>query len=247
MTWSRFDDLYDEHEKVEEAWFAFPPNPVGLHAMATTACNRWLSNGVIRPRWIEEKLPKKRDQERILSAMVTIELLDFLPAGETRTLIDSDENEIVVGPFDRPRYIVHDFLDRHDSSVQVKERREKDAARKRTGRRPESNGTPNGVRADSKRTPAGSRARPRVGAPPRPDPTLPYPLPPLPPEGGRKTDHAKFEKALNAFTAEHFPGVPPSFVASAAAGLRTRGKEPTVEALRGHVEKWATPASGAAA
>lgn len=184
MTWSRFDDGYDEHEKIDEAWHAFPPNPVGLHVMATTACNRWLSDGVIRPRWIAEKLPKRRDRDQILSEMVAVELLDMLPAGEIRTLIDTANppNEITVGPFPEDRYLVHDFLDRHDSSVQVKDKRRRDADRKARNRH-SSAGSPQDVRADSTRTPSGiqsesagsprvPRARPRGGPPAHPSPAL---------------------------------------------------------------------------
>ncbi len=93
MTWSRFDDAYDEHEKVQDCWHAFPPNPVGLHVMATTACNRWLSDGVIRPRWITEKLPKPSDQRKLLGHIVEVADRDTLFSAPrhpyTRMLLDA--------------------------------------------------------------------------------------------------------------------------------------------------------------
>lgn len=144
MTWSKFDDRYDEHDKVEEAWFRHPPNPVGLHVMATTACNRWLSDGVIKPRWLASMLPKPKDYETVLATMVDVELFDLLPEGEQATLTDSDGEPVVVGPFAEDRYLVHDFLERHDSKRQVTARRAADAARKRKGFRKESAGTTNG-------------------------------------------------------------------------------------------------------
>lgn len=185
MTWSRFDDGYDEHEKVQDAWHS-EPAAIGLHVMATTACNRWLSDGVIRPRWLQAQLPEKRLREKTLRVLVDVELFDVIPAGDTITVQDSDDNEIVLGPFEEPRYLVHDFLDRHDSSVQVKARRAADAERKRRGRRKDSARSPEDVRADADRTPPGipadsarnplaSRARGRVGARPHPDPTRPDP------------------------------------------------------------------------
>lgn len=161
MTWSRFDDRYDEHEKIDSAWHAFPPNPVGLHVMATTACNRWLSDGVVRPLWLAGKLPQAKARNAILAAMLELELFDLLPAGQQLRVRDGGNHEIVLGPFPEDRYIVHDFLDRHDSSVQVKERRRKDAERKRTGGQKDSAGTPRGIRADA----AGTPRAPRAGAP----------------------------------------------------------------------------------
>lgn len=179
MTWSRFDDGYDEHEKVQEAWHSVPA-AVGLHVMATTACNRWLSDGVIRPRWLAATLPDRRTRARVLAALLEVELFDVLPANETVTVYDSDDNEIVLGPYPEERYLVHDFLDRHDSSVMVKNRRRADAdrkARSRSGKtgnvRPDSERTPSGIQAESERSPSASRAGARAGAPPHPDPTLP--------------------------------------------------------------------------
>ena len=177
MTWSRFDDGYDEHEKVQEAWHSVPA-AVGLHVMATTACNRWLSDGVIRPRWLAATLPDRRARKRVLDVLLEVELFDVLPANETVVVYDSDDNEIVLGPYPEERYLVHDFLDRHDSSVMVKNRRRADAERKARSRssktgnvRSDSERTPAGIQAESARSPSASRAGARAGAPPHPDPT----------------------------------------------------------------------------
>ena len=182
MTWSRFDDLYDEHDKVQRAWDADHAT-IGIHVMATTACNRWLSDGVVRPRWLLGVLPDKRERERVLQALVEVELFDVLTAGDTVIVLDSGENEIVLGPYPEDRYVVHDFLERHDSSVQVKERRRKDAERKARVRH-SSAGSPPGVRSDITPDSAGSPGPPRGRArASRPDPTLPSPTetPPQPP------------------------------------------------------------------
>lgn len=157
MTWSKFDDGYDEHEKVLSAWFATPPNAVGLHVLATTVCNRRLSDGVVPPTWLQTMLPPggrwRRHYAATLDAAVTSGLFDVLDAGSTAQFVDIAETEIVVGPFPEARYLVHDFLDRHESSVTVKTRR-----------------------AAKQRSRARERVRPpaRVGAPAsRPDPTRP--------------------------------------------------------------------------
>lgn len=177
MSWSRFDDGYDEHEKIQAAWFAFPPNPVGLHVLATTACNRWGSDGVIRERWLEFMLPHKRRRADVLAECVTVGLFERLPAGKSRVLMDGDGNEIAVGPFREDRYVVHDFLDRHESSVQRRARLDADAERKRKAR---SGGTPKTVPADS------------GGTPPRP------------PANGRQRDQRQFEDRCEQYGQQHF-------------------------------------------
>ena len=185
MSWSRFDDLYDEHDKVEDAWEQDRAT-VGLHVMATTHCNRLSTDGVVRPRWLRRKLPTEKERSRVLAVMVEVGLFDLLPAGEIVTVRDSDGEAITLGPFAEDRHIVHDFLLRHDSSRQVKERRKADAVRKaasrRRGRRAESERSPEDVRADSGRTPGGvqpesgaSRTCGRAGAQAFPDPALPDP------------------------------------------------------------------------
>jgi hypothetical protein len=241
VTWSRFDDLYDEHENVEDAWFSAPPNPVGLHVMATTACNRWLTDGVIRPRWLERMLPKQREREQILDLMVQHNLFDFLPAGQTAELVDSDEAVVVLGPFTEARYVVHDFLDHHDSRRQIKERRTKDAERKRRGRRLDSSETPDGVRADSEGSPkhrasAGARASARV--PTRPDPTSTPPRPPA--SGGRKRDQGRFAEQMTAWAQSAVPDLPARGVAWAVSQLRSANvaeRDITVDRIRSTVDR----------
>lgn len=211
MTWSRFDDGYDEHEKIEDAWFAFPPTPVGLHIMATTACNRWLSDGVVRPRWLQKMLPKDKDRHLVLEYMVKCALFDVLPAGRTISAVDQSGQATTLGPFDEDRYVVHDFLKRHDCATTIKAKRAKDAERKARARRPDSEGIPDGVRADSAGTPNGHRPesngsplRPHAGAPApasRPDPTRPTSIDPLTPRAelaGEQTDHGDLTTRENA-------------------------------------------------
>lgn len=129
MSWSMFDDRYDENDKIADAWEADRAT-VGLHAMATTACSRWESDGVIRPRWLTTMLPNKRERERILGVMVEIGLFDLLRAGETMVLEDRDGESIEFGPFDEDRYVVHGYLKFHDSAAKRARNREWDRRRK---------------------------------------------------------------------------------------------------------------------
>lgn len=249
MTWSRFDDGYDEHEKIENAWFDDDAT-IGLHAMATTACNRWLSDGVIRPRWLQHKLPAPRKRTSVLALMVRHGLFDLLEAGQQRILNDDAGNEIPVGPFDEDRYIVHDFLDRHDSSLMVKDRRRKDAERKKPRTTTESAALPSGLHTDSGRNPSGShtdsngsRMRPREGAPAHPDPTLPNQDPPSPPKGGRQRDRDSYEKEVAEYAIGLFPDADPleaaGHVRAAIAALRPA--ERTTENVRARAARWLEP------
>lgn len=214
MTWSKFDDLYDEHEKIQDAW-ELDRAAVGLHVMATTHCNRMLTDGVVQPRWLKRMLPSPKEHHRVLGVMVDVGLFDLLPAGQTRTVNDAEGDPVTLGPFAEDRYLVHDFLDRHESKRQVEERRARDAARKRSGRRKESGGSPSGRRAESERSPD-------VRAPAsRPDPTRPdqkTPPPPAsrgsdeptmlrPPSKGnsRQRDLDRFRQQIGEATARLFP------------------------------------------
>lgn len=114
MSYAKVDDLYDDRRKIKRAWRAFPPNPVGLHAMAITYCQRHKLDGRVPDDWIEELLPAKRLRDQILSGMVEFKLFDFAP--------HEDGN-----------YVVHDFLDYNESAAERKRRSEqaKEAARER--------------------------------------------------------------------------------------------------------------------
>lgn len=242
MTWSKFDDGYDEDDPVEEAWFAFPPNPVGLHVQATTACNRWLSDGVIKPRWITYKLPDPAARAAVLAGCVAHELFDLLPVGERRMLVDQDGNEITVGPFAEDRYLVHGFLKYHESALQIKARRAKDAATKRRNRA--SQRSPSGVRRDvptdvppdtggtAPGRPEDSGGSPYAGAdapgPARPVPTRPDPTAPQEEEDarGRASDRAFLDAAVARLSTVEGLRVEEASVLSALRRAKSVGADP---------------------
>lgn len=129
MTWSRFDDGYDEHEKVQEAWHCAPA-AVGLHAMAITMCARRQTNGVIPVRWIAQMLPAARVRNASVRALVDVGLFDILAAGDIAELENPRGGTVTVGPFPEDRYLVHDFLEYNPSTVEVERNREWDRRRK---------------------------------------------------------------------------------------------------------------------
>jgi hypothetical protein len=232
VTWSKFDDLYDEHEKVEDAWERERAT-IGLHVQATTYCNRLLTDGVIHPRWLRRKLPERRERDRVLVVMVECGLFDLLHAGETITVTPKGGGLVTLGPFPEDRYVVHDFLDRHDPKAIVQARREAEAERKRTSRSARSPKSVHpDVQADAARTAAGIRAAsddpPARVIPTRPDPTIP----PLPPEGGRKREQDRFAEEMRAWAAVAYPDLPADVVVGAVQRLRAAKSDVTPDRVR---------------
>ena len=109
MAHAKVDDLYDDKRKVKRAWKAHPPNPIGLHIMAITHCQRHRLDGNIPDDWIEEMLPVARIRTQIIATLVAERLFDEQPHADGS-------------------YYVHDFLDWNESAAVRTERA--DAARK---------------------------------------------------------------------------------------------------------------------
>jgi hypothetical protein len=129
VTWSKFDDGYDQNEKIEDAWYENPAT-IGLHVMATTHCARHGSNGVIRPRWLADKIPSVKERARVVETLVRHGLFELLPAGAITMLADRDGELTEVGPFPDERYVVHDFLKYNDSVAKRERLRDWDRRRK---------------------------------------------------------------------------------------------------------------------
>jgi hypothetical protein len=146
VSWSRFDDLYDDNRKVKKAW-RLQPAAVGLHAMAITYSSRHETDGYVDLDWLEEKLPNARNRERVLRALVETGLLEAVDDG---------------------RFQVHDYLDYNPSSAQLQDRRRKDAERKARGVQKDSERNPDGIQTESARNPDGLGS---AGAGPRPIPS----------------------------------------------------------------------------
>jgi hypothetical protein len=176
MSWSRFDDLYDDHPKVMAATHS-NALAAALHPQAITAASRRESDGLVDPFWLLARAPDKRKRTEALTVLVRLRLFDVIPAGETWAGEDDKGHAVTIGPFTEDRHIVHDYLDYNPSSVQLQERRRLDAERKASGRRKDSDGSPAGHDADSEGSPSGPRGS--AGADPRP---TPHPSPSPSPE-----------------------------------------------------------------
>lgn len=156
MTWSKFDDRYDDNRKVKKAW-RLEPATVGIHAMAITYSSRHETDGWIDLDWLIEKLPNPKVRERTIKTLIDEGLLET-PDGE--------------------RFQVHDYLKFNPSARDLADKRHKDAERKRiaaekraaeaadsarnnqtppAGIQPDSNGIPNGFHAESERNLSGIR------------------------------------------------------------------------------------------
>lgn len=116
MTYAKVDDIYDDKRKIKRAWRAHSPNPIGLHIMAITYCQRHALDGRVPDDWLEELLPKGRDREAILATMVREGLFDEAPHPDGR-------------------FAVHDFLEWNESAAERESRAERArrAANKRYG------------------------------------------------------------------------------------------------------------------
>jgi len=119
VTWAKMDDRYDDSRKVKRAWRGHP-RAVGLHAMAVTHCARHNTDGLIDPEWIAEKLPTTRERHAVLRVLEDCELFHRIPAGESLTVTDRDGNTLALqSPYaGEEAWVVHDYLQYNDSSVQ---------------------------------------------------------------------------------------------------------------------------------
>jgi hypothetical protein len=114
MSYAQLDDLYDDTRKIKRAWKAHAPNPVGLHSMAITYCQRHRTDGMLPDDWLDEMLPKPRERAVVLATMVEHRLFDL-------------------DPHDEGQYRVHNFLKRNASRAdrEAKSKAAAEAAAKR--------------------------------------------------------------------------------------------------------------------
>jgi len=210
MSWAKVDDQLHGHRKAKLAWKRHP-RALGLHLLALSYCAGHLTDGLVDVEFVEEKVPVARERTAVTAALVDAGLWTVVEDG----------------------WRIHDWLEYNPSRTDILEKRRADAERKARRRAAESGQSPNGRAAES--------GGPRAGAPAgasRPVPS--QPLPPLPPRGKKQRDLLRYEGKLAEFTAQHFPGVDPGYVAHYESMLRASGREPTVEALRPLVERYGT-------
>jgi hypothetical protein len=168
VTWSRLDDLYDDHPKVLAAMH-MNPLAVALHVTAITASSRRESDGLVDPFWLLARVPDRKRRVEVLRVLVELALFEVLAPDRAYVFTDTAGFSVTLGPFPDERYVVHGYLDFNPSSAQLQDRRRRDSERKAGGRRKESAESPNGVHADTDRNPSGpSRGSARA---------LPQPIP----------------------------------------------------------------------
>ncbi len=93
MSWAKLDDQFHGHRKILRAWKCRPA--LGLHFMAMSYAAGHEPRGFLPAEWVEEKLPAKRERERVVAALVDV------PAGFTAGLWEPVEGGWMVHDWDQ--------------------------------------------------------------------------------------------------------------------------------------------------
>ena len=167
MPWGRIDDSLYDHPKLDKLGRRRMP-ALGLHLVALSWCNRWLTDGCLP----SDRATKLGGRIRDADALVEAGLWERTTDG----------------------YRIHDFLTYNDSREDVLARRAADAERKRKGRESgsknagrggdgrydsamESGRSPDGVRSESATASTATRPGPSRPVPARPGPSRPDRIP----------------------------------------------------------------------
>lgn len=108
MPWARCDDSAHEHRKFKRAGL----EATGLYWMAVSYCARYLTDGHVDHRWLEERVPQRGRRVRLLDTLVENHLFELNGNG----------------------YFVHDYHDYNPTAEKVRERRRKELAKKQRQR-----------------------------------------------------------------------------------------------------------------
>lgn len=119
MTWARLDDRFYSHRKVRRAWKLCRAS-IGLHTLALTYTCGYDLNGRVDSEFVEMMLPAQRERERAVAALVQAGLWEE----------NGDD------------WLIHDFLDYNQSADEIREKRDREAARKAAARAKAANGSP---------------------------------------------------------------------------------------------------------
>jgi hypothetical protein len=110
MTWARLDDRFHDNRKIKRAWRRAPA-AVGLHVMAITYSAGHLTDGFVDPDFVEDRIPVKKQRDRVLSVL--------LDAGLWKAVDNGWE--------------LNDFSDYNPSKAEILARKEAKAAAGRKG------------------------------------------------------------------------------------------------------------------
>lgn len=182
MTWAKLDDRFHENRKVKRAW-RLAPASIGLHVMAITYCSGHETDGHVDIEFVEEKVPKDRERERLVAALLTAGLWERVDGG----------------------WQIHDFLTFNPSREQLDEKRraKSDAGKKGAAARWGDNSHQPPAMAP---VIAGANGTAMPSDAPDPTRTL---KPPLPPTGGRSRDRDLYDQQVKAFATSLLPDVAP--------------------------------------
>ncbi len=107
MPWGRIDDSFYDHPKLDRLGPDRLP-AIGLHWLAVSWCNRWLTDGVVT----RDRVEKLGGSAALADALVVACLWERHPDG----------------------YLIHDFLEFNDSRADVEGRRRAERDKKRAQR-----------------------------------------------------------------------------------------------------------------
>ena len=96
MAWTRIDDDFHSHPKVQQAWQASRPS-LGLHLLAMSHCGHYLTDGCISESFVRTCLPAAAARRQAVAALVDAGLWECEGSG----------------------WIIHDYLNFNPSREQV--------------------------------------------------------------------------------------------------------------------------------
>lgn len=113
MTWTKIDDRFHDHPKVQRAWHTCPSS-IGLHVFAMSHSAAHLTDGHVSPEFVMTCIPGVAGRKRAVAALVDAGLWEV----------------------DGPGWQIHDYLDHNPSREQVQaERDQRSEARAGAGRK----------------------------------------------------------------------------------------------------------------
>lgn len=110
MTWTKLDDTFHSHPKIRRAWRE--PIALGLHVLALNYATCHDLDGEVPTEFVEDQVPDQSDRARAIEVLVDIGLWAENGKG----------------------WVIHDFLEYQPSRAKLREKRAKDAERKREER-----------------------------------------------------------------------------------------------------------------
>lgn len=108
MTWTKIDDRFAAHPKVQRAWQQ-SRGSIGLHVLALSHAGAYLTDGHVSEAFVRTQLPGAAERRKAVGALVDSGLWER----------NGDEG-----------WVIHDFLDCNPSAADLKVKRDWDNSRK---------------------------------------------------------------------------------------------------------------------